>query len=505
MNILTFMWMALVAQQPVAGQQAQAIRAEANSAVAAEAERLKAIADQLAKSGEPEAASRVRARMRPWETSDRQRFWTLPDVATEKREPANHASTDVSEIQKATALELFALAKRAADLAEPRFGLADSLLRAVIERDPDHAEARRLLGFIRYKDGWATPHAAEQLRSGKVLHDVFGWVPASWVEHLDRGELPGTTFRGPQTTQWLPAADADALRSDFWGRPWTITTHHFEITTNVPLSEAIAFGRKLEALHQLFFSLFADVIGRARLPLALRFADPKLAPRTSQKRMKVWYFADRREYIDYFQRQFQRDESVSLGYYMPPSEAKTFNIEPRSYFYRDTENPIDATSTLFHEASHQLLFESAGPSRFERNRGHFWVWEGLGTYFETLREHEDGSLEIGGVVGARMRQARQFLIERGELVAIDTLFGMGRDAFLEKPGVYLNYAQSNALAVFLMHSSADNRDRFLDYIRAAYDGRMQKSQDVQSTLGIDPETLSRGLLEYLKSAAEAKP
>src|SRR5439155_26058265 len=144
-------------------------------------------------------------------------------------------------------------------------------LRAVLKREPDHADARRLLGYVAHENGWATPFAVEQLKSGRVLHATYGWVDASWVPHLEKGELPGRAFTNPREARWLPAAEADAQRNTI-EKGWRIKTEHFEVLTDVPLSEAIAFGRKLESFHDLFFSLLADVIADD-LPLARRFRD----------------------------------------------------------------------------------------------------------------------------------------------------------------------------------------------------------------------------------------
>ena len=60
-----------------------------------------------------------------------------------------------------------------------------------------------------------------------------------------------------------------------WNPPWKFATEHFEIQTNVPLAEAITFGRRLEAFHDLFMTLLADILGE-NLPLIRRFKDPKL-------------------------------------------------------------------------------------------------------------------------------------------------------------------------------------------------------------------------------------
>ena len=46
--------------------------------------------------------------------------------------------------------------------------------------------------------------------------------------------------KGQRKARWLPVAEADRLRAD-WNQPWTFTTEHFEIQTNVPLAEAITF------------------------------------------------------------------------------------------------------------------------------------------------------------------------------------------------------------------------------------------------------------------------
>ena len=128
--------------------------------------------------------------------------------------------------------------------------MADACLRAVLDRDPDHAEARRLLGYVPHDGGWATPFAVEQLKKGMVLHPTYGWVDADWVPHLEQRRAPRTGTTNPKDVRWLPAAEADAQRSSI-ERGWKITTEHFEILADVPLSEAIGFGRKLEMFHDL--------------------------------------------------------------------------------------------------------------------------------------------------------------------------------------------------------------------------------------------------------------
>ena len=92
-----------------------------------------------------------------------------------------------------------------------------------------------------------------------------------WVAHLEAGELPAPCS-GARRRQWLPARQADELRSN-WKNAWVIPTEHFEIKSDVPLGEAIEFARRLEAFYDLFFTLMADVVGD-NLPLARRFRTP---------------------------------------------------------------------------------------------------------------------------------------------------------------------------------------------------------------------------------------
>jgi hypothetical protein len=304
--------------------------------------------------------------------------------------------------------------------------------------------------------------------------------------------LPDIITNGKRV-RWLPAAEADALRAQDWNRSWGITTEHFKIKTNVPLSEAIAFGRRLEALHDLFFALCADVIG-PELPLAQRFRSRRSWATTHTKGHQVWYFATKQEYVDFFQTTFRRDETISLGYYMPADPSH--HIEGRSYFYRSDANPIGATQTLFHEASHQLLFESAGKTSYEKNRGNYWVWEGLGTYFETFLPQDDGSYQIGGLVGPRIARARQDV--KQNFIPLQELVSLGPDQFRHEPEVFLHYPQSMAWVVFFMdYDHGRYRERFLEYVSDAYRGRLGPGRSLLDHLGIESKELEAEYLRFL--------
>ena len=100
-----------------------------------------------------------------------------------------------------------------------------------------------------------------------------------------------------------------------------------------------------------------------------------------------------------------------------------------AYFFRDPDGQIPVTATLYHEVSHQLLFETAGPNAYTKNVGNYWVFEGLGTYFETVSPQPDGSLEVGGLVGRRIEEAIKSLVDQGRSIPLAEFVALDENAF----------------------------------------------------------------------------
>ena len=449
------------------------LRAELRAIHETEAAQLSRLAAGAEKSGRSDDAKSIRGWIDPPVPENGPlRFVPLPEfVALDDPPDAPEPGlADARRVRSETVEALMVLARQAGGSPQGRYGLAITCLRGVLDRDPGNREARRLIGYVAHNGGWATPHAARNLAAGYILHPEYGWVQDDWVEHLEKGELPGVLAPG-RPVSWLPAEQADALRADFFRRPWQISTEHFDIATNVPLAEAISLGRRLEHVRDAFMTLFADVLGPEFLTIDNRFHDPELWASPSDERHQIWYFADRADYLAFFRR-LGRDESISLGFYMPATDARRYRLPPRSYFFRNQGDPLDGLPTLFHEASHQLLFELAGPTQYERNVGQYWLWEGLGTYFETFTPRPDGAYEIGGLVGPRIARAREDILTRDVYTPISELLAMGAASFKDESKVNAYYAESMALVVFLMHADgAAYRDGFLDYVADAYRGQ----------------------------------
>jgi len=479
---------------PTSAEMAAGELERASRAISArEADALRALAGKLEAKKENKAAETVRALLPKPSSGVATRFVPLPDVVEPRSGLASPSvesgwEAELHVIRSRAGEDFFDLAKKAAGASPPQMARADRLLRETLARLPDHAETRRLLGYVPHEGGWARPFAVRQLNDGYVSHPTYGWVPLDWITHLELGELPAPFVRGRPTT-WLPAAEADRLRSD-WSNPWRIATEHFQIQSDAPLAEAIQFGRRLEDFYDLFFSLAADLVGE-NLPLAKRFRNPSLTGDGTYRPHQVLYFADNEDYVRRIRVDTGADLSGSLGYYDPPKPGK--GGRSTAYFFRDAEGRLPVEATLYHEVSHQLLFESAGANAFTKNVGAYWVFEGLGTYFETVVREPDGSLEVGGLVGPRLEAAIGSLRE-GRTTPLGEFLQLDQAGFNRPERIHVHYQQAMALALFLMQvDESAHREAFLDYARDAYRGRIKRSsgRSLEDRLGVPVEEIER--------------
>ncbi len=480
------------------------LEAERFQILTTEAETLRSIAAGLRKAGKTEEAEQVRAFVEePPPLRGPRRFFPLPEIVPADESKRPQLTLEAQKVLDDSVDALEDLADRAFEAR--RYAVADAALRGILKRSPDHPEARRLLGFVPHEGGWVTPLARSRLREGEILHPTFGWVPESWLERLEDGLLPAPRgSRGSSRLRWLPAAEADALRQGRIADGWSVTTPHFQIKANVPLADAITLGKRLEAFRDLFISIMADVIGPERLQLARLQRNPSAtASPSAGKRHRVIFFGSKAQYNEYLSRRLGPDIVATLGVYVTKEDAARFREQPASFSFQDENAEIGVESTLYHEVSHQLLFELAGRSGFQRNRGHFWIFEGLGTYFETVRRLPDGSLQCGGPVGRRLEAAQDQIINLNRFIPIDAFLTMGRLEFNGQRGEsepQFNYVQAMALTVFLMDGDRGiYRAGLLDYVNDAYDGRLRTGSEsaLVDAIGIDAEALEKGLRDYL--------
>ena len=489
---------------PAPGDQAGVLEQERLTLIERESRELATLAGQLEKQGRREMAARVREHIPPHDPPDgSSRFHVLaPVVPATQPGPKSPGQTELDAILARAVAALHDLTRRSAHASPPRYALAGFCLREILERSPDDREARRVLGYVPYQGGWARPFAVKQIAGGFVDHPTFGWVGKDWVEHLDRGELPAPSKGAQRAVRWLPANEADQLRSG-WNPPWQILTEHFEVQTDVPLAEAISFGRRLEAFYDLFTALMADVLGD-NTPLARRLKRSTDQSIPAPKPHLVLYFASKDEYVERLTPRQGDSIARTLGFYDPPKPGKGGRAP--AYFFRDQGGQLPVTATLYHEVSHQLLFENAGPNAYLKNKGNYWVFEGLGTYFETVVDLSGGWLRYGGVIGPRAAEAARTLVDQGRSVPLGQFIEFEPEQFNQEQAIYLHYQQAMAVSLFLMQSNHGlRRGAFLDYLRDAYHGRIKRAtgRRLEDRLGEPYPTLESQYLAYLKARRPA--
>lgn len=424
-------------------------------------------------------------------------FEPLPDL-----EPAGEPLPPDSELARSAA-EWRELARRA--LKEGRLMLADDFLRRSLRREPNDPEVRRLLGYLRGRANWGTPEVAHYLADGRVLHPEFGWVPGSWGPELDAGRLPILTGGAGGPTRWVPAAEADAIHGRDIERAWLVETPHFVLRASITLEEAVVYGRRLEDFRQLFLGRMADVVGPDLLPLAVLAADEGARPRAAAGRQRVSFYGDSAAYVEHMTTLDGPGAGESIGYYLMPDRARRLGIAPHSYFRADPLGRIETMATLFHEGSHQLLFELSGPSRHDRNTGHYWVFEGLGTYFESVKVVEEGLLQVGGRAGQRMAFAQDLCLVQEKFLSTRDFVRLNRVRFDGPASVRDHYAQAMALTAYLMDADGGAyREGFLRYVADAYRGRLRDDagRSLDDRVGLSFGEIDEGLRAFLEEGTE---
>ena len=383
------------------------------------------------------------------------------------------------------------------DLAAAAYRVGDvstcyELVCEVIEHDPDHPQARGLLGQTRSHNQWVTPYAAAKLTSGQIWDSRFGWIAKKQLARYENGERP---WKG----QWLPAEEVAHYRSD-WANAWEIETEHYLVRTNVSLERGVAFAEKLEKLYSIFFRLFAGFFtpreqlavlfeARARRDGAARPAD--VVPR-GPRRFHVDFFASFEQYAAAVRPHIRTGAHIrtgvegTTGVYVPGTRT--------AYFFADEQ--MDE-ATVIHEATHQLFAETRDHPQAAALHGNHWVIEGIACYMESFRDRGD-HVELGSWQTPRLQIGRARIVEQNLYVPLDKLVRLGMDDF-RGPAIFALYSQSACVCRFLMqYDNGIYREALVKYLEEVYAGRAN-SATLSELTGVD----YTGLDEQCRSHIEA--
>ncbi len=387
------------------------------------------------------------------------------------------------------AKDLYALSRRSLRAGYPSF--AYNTLREVALHNPDHRTARQLLGYKRLGDQWVTPYYARMLRSGKVWHDTFGWLPKTHVKRYTDGQRY-------YKRRWISTAKEAELRRSFHNA-WEIRTDHYLIKTNYSLERGVELGKTLEDFHRFFHQTFASFFNTPEQMQKL-FEGPLNGHGNwgPARPMKVHYYSTREEYNQRLRKKIPQI-AITNGLYLTDNRT--------AHFFHADNPKTSADATLFHEATHQLFFESQPINRRIGEKENFWIVEGIACYMESFKRELNG-FSLGDPHYIRFQAARIRYLENKYYVPLAEFASIGMMPFQsDQKNISKNYSQASGLSLFFMHyDDGRYRDALIEHLSQIYSVNTRRYPRVQSLAELTEvrfEELDRQYIEYTKKVHEA--
>jgi hypothetical protein len=403
----------------------------------------------------------------------------LPGVTGDER----YWQTQLRNLETEYAKDLYLQSRGALNQGYPSY--AYNLVREAAIHDSDHPQVRRILGFVRTGSEWVTPFASAQKLKGNIWHEEFGWLPRSHVERYIAGER---NFQG----RWISAEKEKERRRDF-GSAWEVRTDHYLIKTNVSLEKGVKMGKALEDFYVVFQETFAGFFNTPE-QLKKLFDGTSKTVRADAKPYIVHFYRSRDEYVNRLKKDFPSIDQTN-GVYMINDKT--------AHFYHDPANEHEGT--LFHEATHQLFFESHDAKRAIGENHHFWIIEGIAGYMESFHRR-NGSFSLGDPNYIRFVGARQNLLDKNYYVPLREFSGYGMLEFQRSPELAKNYTQAAGLTRFFMHYDKGRyREALVKHLSQLYssDERTRERADsLEELTGVDFSDLDKQYAEDARKTEE---
>ncbi len=323
---------------------------------------------------------------------------------------------------------LFADARRLATDGDE--AAAFRLLWQVLREDPNHAEAKRILGTLA-----SAADVQPRIRKGTTPHPDFGWPAGSYSR---------------------------------------IETPHFLLTTRGAPRDSLELAQLMERYYALWRQVFYPMWATPGM-LTNKF-DGRNSPWEKSQEMAVVLLRDRNDYLQVLG-VAEQNAAVSVGYYAP--QKKT------SFFYAAPEYE----TTLFHELTHQLFAEAthidARPDA--GSLGGVWLTEGIALYMESLVDR--GTYwTLGGIDAPRLQTARYRAVRDGYWADWKQFTRGHIEAWKQDPQIALLYTQSCGLTHLYMDRLAQPtaREALMKSLVAVYQNQ-PSFDDLRPMLGSDDE------------------
>lgn len=343
-------------------------------------------------------------------------------------------------IRKSQGRRLFRLATQT--LKSGNAARSYRLLNETLNEDPNHQEARRILGYRTTGERLTkSGDSGISVSIARARHPKLGWQP---------------------------------------GQYWRINSPQFRIVTNKSGQAGRELANNLEELtliwHNVFFSFWGNE--------ATLKATWKSGPRTRRtNRRSIVLFANREQYDQYLKR-LEPNIGISVGYYQASRRI--------AYFYADDAPPM----SYVHETTHQLFHEYRAGIHDVAAQANTWIVEGVALYMESLRRH-DGYYTLGGIDADRLQFARYRAFNEQFYVPLEQLVSLGRVELQQDARIRRLYSQSAGLTHFLMDGSNRKYELgLMTYLRSVY-ARQESRKSLGKLIGVDSPTLDRQYHEFL--------
>ncbi len=407
----------------------------------------------------------------------------LPEPALDMPAEERELRLQLRKVRQEQSIELYKLSRQFLNRQSRSVQLAFELLREAAVQDPDNAVARKVLGFVRDGDEWLTPFERKKRLAGEVWHPQFGWLPEGDVARYEAGERK---YEG----RWISAEHEAELRRDF-NNAWEIRTEHYLVKTNFSLERGVEVASRLETFHDFFMETFAGFFaGPEELQRLFGTGTGRAASPTPHE---VHYYHDRNEYN---QKLVVKSELIGM------TNGLYFTTDRIAYFFHDPMLTLD--DTLYHEATHQLMYECLPRQRDVATQAHFWVIEGIACYMESF-DPSDGKVSLGDVNHERIRAARYRYVDDGYYVPLGQFASMGLNQWqqVHRNELQKNYSQAAGLTHFFMHyDNGRYRDALIEHLSELYHGVGAARRPVQNLATLTETaytTLDKQYGEYMQT------
>ena len=256
------------------------------------------------------------------------------------------------------------------------------------------------------------------------------------------------------------------VRKD-WKDAWELSSEHYHLRSNLPLHDAVIAVLDMECAYEAFFQLLGRPLRFHELvePLAAQVhADEKSFPES---------LGNARSYFD------------AAGHVLQVNAAGGFE-----------------RSSVFHEATHQLLDACVQSTRTARGDVPGWLSEGLAEYLRA---------SMSGPAGRELPAEGQFDLARFQEHAqtqgaydVTRVLTFGSDDFAGSAKTSLKYSQSYTLVCWGLYAEGGQlRERFFDYLRETCKGHSSATA-FKDELKLDDRAIEKSWTEFVRAKAAGK-